>query len=80
MRLEQPAKERNRLKKGGGGGRGAKWNTYHGEVPLQTEEDLVPPHGLEFGHVFEEQQGLLHCVTHIAGHPSLEVPDGGTGW
>ena len=37
-------------------------------------------HGLELGHVLGEQQSLLHRVGHIAGCPSLEVPDGGTGW
>ena len=73
-RLEKVREENS--KKGGG----AKWSTYHSEVPLQAEEDLVLPHGRELGHILEEQQSLLHHVGHIAGYPSLEVPDGGTGW
>ena len=40
----------------------------------------MPPHKSELGHVLEEQQGLLHHISHIAGRPFLEVPNRGTSW
>ena len=37
------------------------------------------PHRPKLSHILREQQSLLHYIGHIAGHPSLEVPDGGIG-
>ena len=55
-RLEQPVEERDKLEKEREKSnkkkkkkKGAKWNTYHGEVPLQAEKDLVSLYGPEFG-------------------------------
>ena len=50
---------------------------YHGQVPLQFEEDLMLPHRLEVNHIFGQQQGLFHRVCHIPICALLEVSNGG---
>ena len=39
----------------------------------------MSPHVPQLGHILGEQQSLLHCVDHVAGCSSLEVPNGGIG-
>ena len=51
--------------------------TYHIQVSLQAEEDLMLPYGSKVNHVLGKQQRLLHRINNVPSCALLEVSDRG---
>jgi len=48
---------------------------YHAQMSFTVEEDLILPHAPQVGHIFWEQQGLLHGRGNLAPNVPVEVPE-----
>ena len=48
--------------------------SYHAQISFTVGEDLILPHASQVGHIFWEQQGLLHSWGNMAPNAPVEVP------